>query len=82
MKATEPESIKNLAKEVATAFDATLLTTHPSEDGRSEWLLWMELDTGETYSQYANPILANSQRYVSAFVKAFHDVVVRSRSVR
>lgn len=82
MRATEPESIKNLAKEVATAFDATLLTTHPSEDGRSEWLLWMELDTGEVYSQYANPVLANNRKYVNAFVREFHNVVVRARSVR
>ena len=82
MQITEPESIKELAKEVAASFDATLLTTHPSEDGRSDWLLWMELDTGEEYCQYANPILASNKRYVDAFVKAFHEVVVRARSVR
>lgn len=85
MNATEPESIKRLAEEVASVFDVTLLTTHPSELGNaseSDWLIWLELPSGEEFWQYASPNLAGNKRYVENWIHKMHSKIIRSRSVR
>lgn len=66
-------------------FDVTLLTTHPSELGNaneSDWLIWMELPSGEEFWQYASPNLAGNKRYVENWIHKMHSKIIRSRSVR
>lgn len=85
MRTTEPESIKKLAEEVVSVFDVTLLTTHPSELGNgeeSDWLIWLELPSGEEFWQYASPNLAGNKRYVENWIHKMHSKIIRSRSVR
>jgi hypothetical protein len=85
MRATEPETISRMAMEIASVFDATLLTTHPSELGNaseSDWLVWMELPSGEEFWQYASPNLAGNKRYVEDWIHKMHSKIIRSRSVR
>lgn len=82
MNATEPMEIRKLAKEAAIRFDTTLLTTHPSEDGGNEWLIWMELPSGEEFWQYANPVKARSRTYVERWFRVAHERIIRGRSIR
>lgn len=83
MQIQEPEQIKRMADEVASVFDVTLLTTHPSELGRgNEWLIWLELDSGEEFWEYADVKHAGERRYVEEWIKAMHHKIVRARSVR
>lgn len=83
MRVTEPETIKKMADEVAIAFDVTLLTTHPNELGsENDWMIWMELQSGEEFWQYASPKLAGNKKYVEQWIHKMHSKIIRSRSVR
>lgn len=85
MRSTEPESIKKMAEQMAIVFDATLTTTHPNElenDEEGNWLIWIELPSGEEFWQYASPALAGNKRYIESWIRKMHSKIIRSRSVR
>lgn len=77
-----PEHLQKFICGLAQRFDATLVTLHPSEMGRSEWLVFMEFSNGVEHCQYVDEYLAHESKYVEAWIRECHRLLVSKRSIR